>query len=280
MASEAARLIVDDPPDVEGGEATRGSQARGSRASQSRRSQGSQDNIPGLNPAQIKKDFIIKVYAILSAQILLTTALVSVCVYVPAVGSVAEGLFFRWNPTFMTFICSLLYYIPVVITLCALMMKGDDYPTNFVLLVLFTLLIAFPIGGACYQMVSTGQGPAVLYALGLTALIFISISIFVSCRKFEDSSMFFLYTFVYCLLCVNIFLGFFALVLGWSLGMWMYNVLGVIIFCGYILFDTWLILQKTDIQHVDTRMAIFGAVKLYLDIINLFLHILSLMRRR
>ena len=86
--------------------------------------------------------------------------------------------------------------------------------------------------------------------------------------------------FVYSLLLVNIFLGFFALIFGWSLGMWLYNVLGVVIFTGYILFDTWLILQKTDIQHVDTRVAIFGAVKLYLDIINLFIHILSLMRRR
>lgn len=279
MATEAARLIADNPADVEAA-VPRGSQSQARVSQSSGRQRGSQDNIPQLNAAQIKRDFIIKVYAILAAQILLTAALVSFCVYVPAVGKVAEGMFFRWNPTFFTFMISMIYYIPCMMVLCALMMKGDEYPLNFFLLVLFTSLMSFPIGGACYQMVSTGQGPAVIYALGITALIFISISIFVSCRKFEDSTMFFLYTFVYCLLCVNVFLGFFALILGWSLGIWMYNVLGVLIFCGYILFDTWLILQKTDIEHVDTRMAIFGAVKLYLDIINLFLHILSLMRRR
>ena len=33
---------------------------------------------------------------------------------------------------------------------------------------------------------------------------------------------------------MNVFLGFFALIFGWSLGIWMYNVLGVVIFTGYI----------------------------------------------
>lgn len=229
---------------------------------------------------KVKKDFIIKVYAILAGQILLTAGLVAYCVYHPAVGAAAEGLFFRWEPSFTSFILSTLYYIPVIIVLITLLLKGDEYPLNFLLLMVFTMLMAFPIGGACYSMVRTGQGPAVLYATLVTAVIFLTISVFVACTKFEDSTMFFLSLFLYALLSVNIWLGLFAIILGWSAGIWFYNVLGVVIFSGYILFDTWLILQKTEIEHVDTRMAIFGAVKLYIDILNLFIHILSLMRRR
>jgi FtsH-binding integral membrane protein len=229
---------------------------------------------------KIKKDFIIKVYSILAAQILLTAGLVAFCIYHPSVGSAAEGLFFRWEPSVTSFFLSMLYYIPVMICLVALLMKGDEYPLNFFLLMLFTMLMAFPIGGACYSMVASGQGPAVLYATLVTSVIFMTITIIVACIKFEDSFMFFLALFLYALLMVNCFLGLFAILLGWSAGIWFYNVLGVVIFTGYILFDTWLILQKTEIEHADTRMAIFGAVKLYIDILNLFIHILSLMRRR
>lgn len=269
--SEAARLIADEahPPNyTEDPEVGRGSVLE----------EGSQAQEEFKN--KIKKDFIIKVYGILAAQILLTTALIAFCMYTPSVGSFAEGFFFAWKPSFSSFILSMLYYIPVVVVLIALLVKGDEYPLNFCLLGLFTVLMAFPIGGACYSMQATGQGDMVLYAAGLTALIFFSISIFVSCIKFEDSTMFFLYCFLYATLSVNIWLGFFAIIFGWSAGLWFYHVLGVVIFSGYILFDTWLILQKIEMENVDTRVAIAGAVKLYIDILNLFIHILSLMRRR
>lgn len=228
---------------------------------------------------QIKRDFVIKVYMILAFQILLTAALVAVCMYVPAVGKVAEGMFFRWNPSVGTWLLSMLYFIPCIVVLIALFMKGDEYPTNFFLLVLFTALMAFPVGGACYQMNATGQGDAILTALGLTAVVFFAITAYVSCTKFSNTTMFFLQAFLFSVLQINILLGFFALIFNWPLGIWMYNVLGVVIFSGYILFDTWLILQ-VPMEKVDTGVAIHGAVRLYLDILNLFLHLLQLLKRR
>lgn len=278
--AEAARLIADGaaPPDIEGGQ--RSQAPRESRVPD----YGSAAQDGNFNADEhikkIKKDFIIKVYAILSLQLIFTSLLVAYIMYTPSLGQAAQRVFFQWEPTFMSWVYSFLYGIPVIVTLVMLFMYGDQYPQNLFLLMLFTALMAFPIGGACYQMQASGQGAAVLYATGATALVFISITLLVMCVKFEDSTMIFVYLFVYSLLIINVFLGFFALIFGWGLGIWLYNVLGVVIFTGYILFDTWLILQKTDIEHVDTRVAIFGAVKLYLDVINLFIHILSLMRRR
>ena len=52
---------------------------------------------------------------------------------------------------------------------------------------------------------------------------------------------------------------------------------GVLIFTGYILYDTDQIINKVQLEDCDTGTAIWGAVELYLDIVNLFLHILALL---
>merc|ERR1719379_2383781 len=91
-----------------------------------------------LDKSAIKQDFIIKVYAILAAQIALTAGLVAFCTFYAPVGSAAEGMFFAWEPSWTSFFLSLIYYIPCLGVLLALFMKGDDYPLNFFLLFLFT----------------------------------------------------------------------------------------------------------------------------------------------
>lgn len=229
---------------------------------------------------QVKRDFVIKVYGILAAQILLTAGLIALCCNYPALGQTAEGMFFRWNPSLSTYLFSMLYYIPVFIVLGGLFMQGDKYPQNFLLLMLFTALVAFPAGGACYQLHASGQDNVILTALGLTAFIFITISLYVSCGSFDDGKMWFLKTFLYSALSINLWLGLFAIIFQWPLMMFAWNAMGVVIFSGYILFDTWLLLHKVEIEHVDTRTAIFGAINLYLDILNLFLHLLQLLGKR
>jgi FtsH-binding integral membrane protein len=237
-----------------------------------------------LDKSAIKRDFIIKVYAILATQIALTAGLVAFCTFYAPVGDVAEGMFFAWEPNFKTFLISLIYYIPCIGVLVCLFFKGDDYPLNFFLLFIFTILMSFPIGGACHQMYRTGQGFSIVIAVGITALTFATISLMVVCIKFEDEKMFLLWIFLYTILLVNGLVGLFAFIFGWSGLMFAYNVMGVIIFSGYILFDTWVILQSDLINveagNITTGVAVFCAIKLYLDIINLFMHILSLMRRR
>ena len=52
-----------------------------------------------------------------------------------------------------------------------------------------------------------------------------------------------------------------------------FSLIGALIFCGYILYDTSLI-----IHHFGPDDYIIAAVTLYLDIINLFLYLLELLR--
>lgn len=52
-----------------------------------------------------------------------------------------------------------------------------------------------------------------------------------------------------------------------------YSGIGALLFCGYIVVDTQLIMKS---YHLDDE--VLAAIKLYLDILNLFLFILRMMR--
>ena len=55
------------------------------------------------------------------------------------------------------------------------------------------------------------------------------------------------------------------------------SVIGVLLFVGLTAYDTWKIRRiynENDSENVLTSKAIFGAVDLYLDFINLFLYLL------
>lgn len=61
------------------------------------------------------------------------------------------------------------------------------------------------------------------------------------------------------------------MLLGWKPG-FIFSLFGAVIFSLYIVFDTWLI--TTQLGYDDVVVA---CIRLYLDIINLFLFILSLL---
>jgi FtsH-binding integral membrane protein len=75
-----------------------------------------------------------------------------------------------------------------------------------------------------------------------------------------------------CLTCLIIW-GALNAIFGWHAS-WVYALLGALVFCGYILFDTSRIVHKFGYDDY-----IIAAIDLYLDIINLFLFILDLLGR-
>ena len=63
-----------------------------------------------------------------------------------------------------------------------------------------------------------------------------------------------------------------ALCLGVCTHAYRYAVFGALLFCGFIIFDTWRLLEK---GNVDDYLLL--SIELYLDIINLFLFVLDLL---
>ena len=117
----------------------------------------------------------------------------------------------------------------------------------------------------------SGMGLVVLQALVLTAAVFVSLTTYVLVTK-KDFSF----------LGGGLFAGLIILIV-WSLlnslfdfglgGRMFFSLMGALLFVGYILYDTSLL-----IHHLGPDDYIIAAVTLYLDIVNLFLYLLEMLR--
>jgi FtsH-binding integral membrane protein len=144
--------------------------------------------------------------------------------------------------------------------------KRQPYPTNLLFLSGFTLLEAYTIS----VVVSFYRASVVLNAVVLTAGIFVFLTAFACQSKYDFTSwMPYLFGALWGLL----LFGFMSVFLPYSsTGELIYGLLAALIFSGYILVDTHLVLRK---HHVEEEIA--AAISLYLDVINLFLAILRIL---
>jgi len=156
-----------------------------------------------------------------------------------------------------------------IITLIVLMWKRRQYPLNFALLGLFTFFEAFTLG----LVVSYVDVNTVLQAVVITFGIFVGLTVFTFQTRWDFT---FLAPLLSIGLCSLIMIGLLSWVFPFSSGaQFAYCIIGVIVFVGYILFDTFMIMKRFSPEEY-----ILAAVELYLDIINLFLFILRLLSKK
>lgn len=207
---------------------------------------------------ETRRLFIRRVYSILAVQLLLTGG-VSAFMIMHAPTQLYV-LTHAWPVT----LSIVLSFVLIV----ALMCMKDKEPENMYLLGAFTLVEAFLVGSVTTAYCASGQRGIVLEALFLTGVIFIGLTMFTFQSKIDFS---FLGAALSMGLGALILWGFFAMIFGIKTG-YVYALLGCIIFSGYILFDTWLIMDRlSPHEHV------LAAIMLYLDIVNLFLYLLQLL---
>jgi len=207
---------------------------------------------------ETRKVFIRKVYTILAGQLLLTGVVSAfMSLHIPTQTYV---LTHGWPIT-----TSMISSIALIV---ALMCYQDKEPTNMYLLWAFTFAEAFLVGSIVTTYCAAGEKSIVLEALFITGTVFVGLTVFTFKSKIDFS---FLGAFLSMALGVLFLWGFFAMIFGISTG-YVYALFGCIIFSGYILFDTWLIMEKLSPQQY-----VLAAIMLYLDIINLFLYILQLL---
>lgn len=144
--------------------------------------------------------------------------------------------------------------------------KRHSYPTNLLFLSGFTLLEAYTIS----VVVSFYKTSIVLNAVILTAGIFVFLTAFACQTKYDFTSwMPYLFGGLWGLILFGFMAAFFPYS---STGELIYGGLAALIFSGYILVDTQLVMRH---HHVEEEIA--AAISLYLDIINLFLAILRIL---
>jgi FtsH-binding integral membrane protein len=225
----------------------------------------SEDNIPddfkfGGSVAEatidIRMAFVRKVYAILSVQLIATAVLSSISFWSEGYkGWIQSHQWMIWLSLFGAIGFMLLTY-----------WKRKSYPMNLFFLAGFTGLEAYAVS----VVVSFFDSKPVLQAVLLTAGIFIGLTLFACQTKYDFTSwMPYLFGGLWAL----ILFGFVGAFFPWgSKSELIYGGLGALVFSGYILVDTQLIMRH---YHVEEEIA--AAISLYLDVINLFLAILRIL---
>ncbi|WYZ39530.1 hypothetical protein EsH8_III_001444 [Colletotrichum jinshuiense] len=204
----------------------------------------------------IRNQFIRKVYAILTVQLLATGA-------VSAISFFSEG-YKTWIQSHPGLVFASLF--GSIIMMLLTFWKRKSYPTNLLFLSGFTLMEAYTVS----VIVSFYKTSIVLNAVILTAGIFVFLTLFACQTKYDFTSWI---PYLGGALWGLILFGFMYMFFPYSsTGELVYGGIAALIFSAYILVDTQLIMRH---HHVEEEIA--AAISLYLDIINLFLAILRIL---
>ena len=167
---------------------------------------------------------------------------------------------------FITFICM---FIPLIMAQRA----ARDFPRNVIFTFLFTFVAGVYI--APFLLLAERNAPgSVVSAAALTGVAFGGLTLYalVSRRDFSAWGSFFM---------IGLLVLFGAMIINFfvasaAAGLWI-SAIGVLIFSGLLVFDTWRILRSGTFGEDDYVIA---AVQIYLDLLNMFLFILSLLGNR
>lgn len=207
--------------------------------------------------------FIRKIYSILTIQLLLTIAVASVVVFVRPVAH-----FFVSTPAGLA-LYILAIFFPIIL-IWPMYYYSQKHPVNYILLAAFTVFMGFAVGLTC----AFTAGKIILESAILTAVVVISLTLYTfwAARRGHDFSFLapilfagFMVLLVFILIQLIVPLG--------KLSVMIYGALASIIFSGFIIYDTDKLIKRYSYDEY-----IWAAVSLYLDVINLFLSLLTLLR--
>jgi len=212
----------------------------------------------------VRLGFIRKVYAILSAQLAVTLAIIGVFM-IPSVQKFsAENQWLLLLAVVVSFVVLFMLICPC----CGDMRRKA--PGNFILLGVFTLAEGFMIG----TITSHYNVSEVMIAVGVTSAVVLALTIFAFQTKIDFTAMGGI------LLAVLVVFSLFGLIAIFfprtQTVRLVYAAIGAIIFSVYIVYDTQLMIGGEHKYSLSPEEYIFASLKLYLDIINLFIFILSI----
>lgn len=213
---------------------------------------------------KIRHGFIRKVYLLLTLQLLFTFGFTSYMVFNDKV----KIFVLAFAPVIS--IMSLLLVFPILISIACYPSLGKKYPLNYILLFLVTIGMT----GTVMICSATVKTEAFMFAFGITAVVTSGLTLFSFQTKYDFTGW-----------GVYLFVGFLILFILGILGIFMpgkiftllYAGLGTLLISFAIIVDTQLIVGgKHRKYEYSIDDYIFATLTLYIDIINLFLMVLSL----
>ncbi|KAG1368686.1 protein LIFEGUARD 4 [Cocos nucifera] len=213
------------------------------------------------NP-QIRWAFVRKVYTIVVIQILLTIAVACVVIFVPAI---SRFLLAQTPASLAVFI--LIIIAPLLVMLPMTYFR-ERHPINLVLLMVFTICISLTVGLAC----ATRSGKVILEAASLTAVVVVGLTLYTFWAAKRGHDFNFLGPFLFAALLVLMIYCFVQIFTPFGkVGTTIYGCLAALVFSGFIIYDTDNLIKRHSYDEY-----VCAAISLYLDIVNLFMALLTL----
>eukprot|EP00245_Coleochaete_scutata_P014738 TRINITY_DN6370_c0_g1_i1.p1 TRINITY_DN6370_c0_g1~~TRINITY_DN6370_c0_g1_i1.p1 ORF type:complete len:236 (-),score=40.56 TRINITY_DN6370_c0_g1_i1:609-1316(-) len=210
--------------------------------------------------SNLRWGFVRKVYGILSVQFILTAIVGCTVVFNK---ELREGILGSTGILIALAVLQFGLLIP-------LWFYRQSHPLNLILLGAWTTAISITVGASCAQT----KGEIVLEAVILTGAVVVGLTAYTfwASKRGVDFSFLepFLFTALIILIVWSLIQIFFPM---GKVAHMIFAGLGALVFSGYIIFDTAELLTKYTYDEY-----IWASVQLYLDVINLFLFILDLLR--
>ncbi|XP_011161668.1 protein lifeguard 1 isoform X2 [Solenopsis invicta] len=223
-----------------------------------------QDEVKGFefNDKTIRNGFIRKVYSILMCQLVITLGMISLFLYhQPTQRWVQSHREVFWIAFAMT--------IVLIICMACCTSVRRKAPMNFIFLFLFTIAEAFLLATAA----STYQSQEVMLAVGITAAVCLGLTIFAFQTKIDFTG---LHSVLFVAVLILMIFGIITIFWHGKVITLVYASLGALIFSLYLIYDTQMMIGGKHKYSVSPEEYIFAALSLYLDVINIFLYILTI----
>uniref|UniRef100_A0A4W5RKH9 Transmembrane BAX inhibitor motif containing 1 n=1 Tax=Hucho hucho TaxID=62062 RepID=A0A4W5RKH9_9TELE len=209
----------------------------------------------------IRHAFIRKVYLILAAQLIVTVSIVAVFT------------FQYFGPIILIpcFSSSAVYFVTYCILVCC---KGPRrrFPWNFVLLAIFTLAMSYMTG----TISSYYDTKVVFLTIGITAIVCIIVTIFCFQTKVDFTSCGGLFSILAIVVLVTGIIT--VIVLSFKYVPWLhmlYAAIGAVVYTLFLAYNTQLLIGNRKLS-ISPEEYVFGALSLYVDIVQIFIFLLQL----
>ncbi|KAJ3591957.1 hypothetical protein NHX12_007087 [Muraenolepis orangiensis] len=213
----------------------------------------------------VRHAFIRKVYLILAAQLSFTVGIVAVFTFVDPVRQ-----FVIRNPA-VYWASFGIYFIVYCVLICCKEPRRR-FPLNLVLLGVFTLAMSYMTG----TIASYYDTKAVFLAIGITTVVCLAVTIFCFQTKVDFTSCGGLLCILAVLLMIIGIIT--AVVLSFQYIPWLhmlYAAIGAVIYTLFLAYNTQLLIGNRELS-LGPEEYIYGALSLYIDIVQIFLFILEI----
>eukprot|EP00917_Polyrhabdina_sp_WS-2016_P027956 GHVP01059668.1.p1 GENE.GHVP01059668.1~~GHVP01059668.1.p1 ORF type:complete len:259 (-),score=15.51 GHVP01059668.1:751-1527(-) len=215
--------------------------------------------------ADIRNQFIRKVYGIVFILLAITMAVAIPFVYVPQMQS-----WFIQNSMLLFFMPSILAIVVIVLLGCV---PGLDkkFPWNIILCGILAICYGILLGGA-----GAYSGDSVFWiAVGLTCLIVVALSIFACQTKFDFSGA---GPYLLVALIVLVSMSFIGIFVSNSIFNTVIASIGLFLFSCFLVYDTQRIVGGKHVRHqFSVDDFILASISLYIDIINILFNLINLL---